>query len=43
MQLSNNNLTLYSGAGITASSVPEKEWDETENKLMTLKQVLFSS
>lgn len=43
MQLTNTYLTLYSGAGITASSVPEKEWDETENKLMTLKQVLFSS
>lgn len=42
MQLINNHILLYSGAGITASSIPENEWTETENKLMTLKQVIFS-
>ena len=42
MQLINNQIILYSGAGITTSSVPENEWTETENKLMTLKQVIFS-
>lgn len=42
MQLCSDKIILYSGAGITASSVAEKEWDETENKLMTLKQVILS-
>ena len=42
MQLFGNEILLYSGAGITASSVAEKEWTETENKLMTLKEVIIN-
>lgn len=42
MKLTSKQIILYSGAGITAGSVPENEWTETENKLMTLKQVIFS-
>ncbi len=40
MQLFQQKIVLYSGAGITASSVAENEWIETENKLQTLKQVI---
>jgi isochorismate synthase len=40
MQLLQQKIVLYSGAGITASSVAENEWIETENKLETLKRHL---
>jgi isochorismate synthase len=40
MKLLQQKIVLYSGAGITASSVAEKEWIETENKLETLKKQL---
>lgn len=43
MQIFKSTIQLYSGAGITRDSVPENEWTETENKLQTLKQVIFSS
>jgi isochorismate synthase len=42
MQLLQQKIVLYSGAGITASSVAENEWIETENKLETLKRVITS-
>lgn len=32
---------LYIGCGITKDSIPEKEWIETQNKAMTLKNVLL--
>jgi isochorismate synthase len=41
MQLFEDKLVLYSGAGITADSDPEKEWIETDNKMMTLLNVLY--
>lgn len=40
MQLFDDQLVFYSGAGITASSDPEKEWQETENKMKTLLNVI---
>ena len=40
LQLFDNNFVLYSGAGITSSSVAEKEWEETENKMLTLMNVI---
>lgn len=40
MQLFADQLVLYSGAGITAHSDPEKEWMETENKMKTLLNVM---
>lgn len=40
MQLSHTHAYLYAGAGITADSVPEKEWTETEMKTMTVGAVL---
>lgn len=42
MQLFDDQLVLYSGAGITGSSDPEKEWQETENKMNTLLDVIVN-
>ena len=40
LQLFEKQFVLYSGAGITASSIAEKEWEETDNKMMTMLNVL---
>ncbi len=40
LQILNNHIVLYSGAGITGKSIPEKEWKETEQKLETLLSVI---
>ncbi|WP_224997518.1 chorismate-binding protein [Cesiribacter sp. SM1] len=40
MQLLEEKALLYAGAGITADSVPEREWQETEHKCFTLLEVL---
>jgi len=40
LQLFNRKYVLYSGAGITASSVAEREWEETDNKMMTMLNVM---
>jgi isochorismate synthase len=40
LQLFDKEFVLYSGAGITSSSVAEKEWEETDNKMMTMMNVL---
>jgi isochorismate synthase len=40
MQLTNNGLVAYAGAGITKDSNPEKELQETDNKLNNLKSLL---
>lgn len=32
--------TLFMGCGITKDSIPEKEWEESVNKSMTMKRVL---
>jgi isochorismate synthase len=42
MQLFEDEFVLYSGAGITGSSVPEREWEETDNKMMTLLKVIHA-
>ncbi len=36
-----NRATLYVGGGITSGSVPLKEWEETVEKSMIMKSVLF--
>jgi isochorismate synthase len=36
MEIDPQQYTLYSGVGITARSVPENEWKETNNKAGTL-------
>lgn len=40
MQYSNNQITLFAGAGITKDSVASKEWMETQNKMKTLENFL---
>ena len=36
MRIAGNYLSLFTGAGITKDSVPNKEWKETEMKAVTL-------
>ena len=38
--LKDKTAILQAGAGIVYDSVPEKEFDEIQNKLMVLKEVL---
>ena len=40
MKLSEVKATLFVGGGITVGSVPDEEWEETQNKLQTMMQVL---
>ncbi|MEM7109578.1 MAG: chorismate-binding protein [Bacteroidota bacterium] len=40
MKIENHMATLYAGAGITADSNPEKEWQETEMKMNTLLNLI---
>lgn len=41
MQLFRSSAMLYAGAGITADSVAEREWQETEHKYQTLLDILY--
>lgn len=41
MQIADRQGILYAGAGVTADSIPEKEWEETEMKMNTLLNVIF--
>lgn len=40
VQFFEKEYVLYSGAGITSSSVAGNEWEETENKMETMKSVI---
>jgi len=40
LQLFKKKFVLYSGAGITASSIAENEWDETDNKMLTMMNAM---
>jgi isochorismate synthase len=40
MQIHDGKAILYMGCGITKESIPEKEWEESVNKSMTMKRVL---
>ncbi len=42
MEITPREFILYAGGGITARSVPEKEWDETNQKSRTLLSVIDS-
>ena len=39
-QLFENTAYLYVGGGFTKDSIPDLEWDETENKAQTLLKVM---
>jgi len=43
LQLFEKQFVLYSGAGITAASVAEREWEETDHKMMTMMNVMKST
>lgn len=40
MKITENQLSLFVGGGITADSVPQKEWEETNHKAQTLLSVI---
>lgn len=40
MQFFEDHAVIYAGGGITSSSDPEKEWQETENKMKSITKVL---
>ena len=40
MQIINFQAILYMGCGITKDSIPEKEWEESVNKSITMKRIL---
>lgn len=40
MKIENNHAHIFVGGGITADSTPEAEWEETQNKMQTMLQVL---
>lgn len=42
MKAVGNELEYYLGAGITEGSVAEEEWEETENKMTTLRTIVES-
>jgi len=43
MEITSREYILYAGGGITSHSVPEKEWDETNQKAKTLLSVIDPS
>ncbi|WP_299754781.1 isochorismate synthase [uncultured Pontibacter sp.] len=42
MQLQKHEAILYAGAGITEASDPQKEWQETQHKMQTMRQILVN-
>lgn len=40
MQIKEQTLTLYAGGGLLASSTLEEEWQETEDKMQTMKKII---
>jgi len=41
MKIENGSAHIYVGGGITQESVAESEWEETQNKMQTMLQVLW--
>lgn len=41
MKIENNQAHVFVGGGITADSNPEAEWEETQNKMQSMLQVLL--
>jgi isochorismate synthase len=42
MQLLEDKVRLYAGAGVTADSIPEKEWEETEMKMRGMLSLILN-
>lgn len=42
-KFSRNQIDFYAGAGITEDSIPEKEWEETMQKIKVLKESILDS
>jgi isochorismate synthase len=42
LQINEASFIQYAGAGITNQSIPEKEWDETKNKIEMTRSYLVS-
>ncbi|AKD05116.1 isochorismate synthase [Pontibacter korlensis] len=40
MELLEHEAILYAGAGITEASDPQKEWQETQHKMQTMREIL---
>jgi isochorismate synthase len=40
MEITSDEFILYAGGGITSKSIPEREWDETNQKARTLLSVI---
>ena len=40
MEITGNQFILYAGGGITSKSIPEREWEETNQKAKTLLDVI---
>jgi len=40
MQIFANKIRLYAGAGVTADSVADQEWIETEMKMLNLERII---
>ncbi len=40
MEILRTHAILYAGAGVTAESNPEKEWQETQHKMQTMRSIL---
>jgi isochorismate synthase len=40
MKIAENQLSLFVGGGITADSIPQNEWEETQHKAQTLLSVI---
>ena len=39
MQIDSQHTYLYVGGGITKDSIPQKEYEETQNKAQTMKMI----
>jgi isochorismate synthase len=40
MEIRSNQIKLYAGGGILASSEVKLEWEETDEKMKTMKNIL---
>ena len=41
MQITPDKYRLFAGGGILSDSIEQQEWEETEEKMKTMKNILF--